>query len=62
MQPTRDELLQALQTITQDAYNTYKALENGQPVVSIGQWGRLERARDLIGQEADAQSSPGREG
>lgn len=54
MKPTRDELLQALQAIVTDAHHVYKALEKGQPVISIGQWGRLERARDLIGREADA--------
>lgn len=54
MKPTRDELLQALQALIVDMDGTYKALESGQPIVSVGQWGRLQRVQDLVGREADA--------
>lgn len=42
----------ALRTILDDLEATYKACEQGQPVISIGQFRRLESAKTILN-EAD---------
>ena len=44
----RDELLSALRAAVDDLGDTYVALKKGMPVVSVGQWGRLQRMKELL--------------